>query len=186
MSEEIETEDQQPDEPETAESQMKAAGSESVAIADLSPDESVTAGPPATARAGAEDEPPPVQNVPAPNPTAPDATSATTATLEASAGPTDILAFLDRIGVTLARAGLGAMVQVRVLKQDADERGGVLTFDGPSLAEARTAASACINSGDGREWKYLNDGPQTMPNPDTGQPDLTGRFHCYVHVTPLG
>jgi hypothetical protein len=84
-------------------------------------------------------------------------------------------ALLERFASEIAAHGAAA-VDIAVLRRDADGAGGVLSLTARTRDVVRSAASALLHSEDGREWKFLGDGP-AGENEDQAA--------AYLHVSPL-
>jgi hypothetical protein len=93
----------------------------------------------------------------------------------APAEPAPYAALLDRVGLALAVGGHAA-IAADVLSVDPDGRGGVVRLLGRDRGQVRSAASALLHGGDGREWAYQGDGP-------AGEDE--DRAAAYLHVSPL-
>lgn len=76
--------------------------------------------------------------------------------------------------ITKARAGI---CPVRYLKPTPDGRGGDILISAGSPDQARSAASALIYSGDGREWKFIGVGRDEEAGDD--------RYCAHLRVSPL-
>ncbi len=123
----------------------------------------------------------PAEPAPASEPVAPAPTEPTPAPASAPAPPEPPLpvppltAFAATIMAQLARSVAG--IKVYPVSLDDDERGGrlMLVAPGADRMQVRYAASILLYGNDGREWKYLSDGPD-------GE---TGNSCALLHVSPI-
>lgn len=139
----------------------EAAGTSTISIAQVDdshtyPAEAAPAPAPAAATPAPRKSKPAAQ-VPVDEPSAAQTAEPASSGAE-QVGPTDAdVALAERLQMLLTAAGAPA-VDLVILSHN-DQGGGVVRLEAKDRHVVRTAASALLHSGDGREWKYLGDGP---------------------------